>query len=162
MKNEITDYLSKQPDIVLAYLFGSVARGQADSMSDVDIAVLLEPDLTGEAALERQLELMLALDDFSEREVQVTLLNQAPPVLAFQVIREGLLLYERSRLDKINFEVLVMKRYADLKPMLQFFKQTLFKQIREEGLGRRKRRSGRTLEAAQRIQERLTGTTKRA
>ncbi len=39
----MTAYLARQPDVDAAYLYGSVARGQANVLSDVDIAVLLQP-----------------------------------------------------------------------------------------------------------------------
>jgi predicted nucleotidyltransferase len=155
-----TGYFARQGDVVAAYLFGSVARGQASPLSDVDIAVLLDPELGMEAAVERQLQLMLALDDYADREVQVTVLNHVPPLLAYQVVREGLLLHERSRLERIAFEVRAMKVYFDVKPMLDFHSQALLRQIQEVGLGRAKRDS-RTLEAARRIRQRLEGAARR-
>jgi predicted nucleotidyltransferase len=153
-------YFARQSDVVAAYLFGSVARDQAGPLSDVDIAVLLEPDLAMEAAVERQLQLMVALDDYADREVQVTVLNHVSPLLAYQVVRDGLLLYERSRPERIAFEVRAMKVYFDVKPMLDFYSQALLRQIQEVGLGRAKRDS-RTLEAARRIRERLDGAARR-
>ncbi|UCC86996.1 MAG: nucleotidyltransferase domain-containing protein [Anaerolineales bacterium] len=154
-------YLTQQGDVAAAYLFGSVARGQAGHLSDVDIGVLLDPELGLEESVERQLELMVALDDFADREVQVTLLNNAPPMLAYQVVRDGLLLYERNRLERIAFEVHSMKVYFDTKPLLDFHSRALLEQIREVGLYGRARRHSRTLEAAQRLHERLAGTAKR-
>ncbi|RME36982.1 MAG: nucleotidyltransferase domain-containing protein, partial [Thermoflexia bacterium] len=35
----LLEYLAAQPDVVAAYLFGSVAEGRARLQSDVDIAV---------------------------------------------------------------------------------------------------------------------------
>ncbi|MBE9513425.1 MAG: nucleotidyltransferase domain-containing protein [Chloroflexi bacterium] len=153
----ITLYLIQQGDVIAAYLFGSVARDQASHLSDVDIAVLLDPDLGLEESVERQLQLMVALDDFADREVQVTVLNRASSLLAYQVVRDGILLYERNRLDRIAFEVRAMKIYFDVKPLLDFHSQALLKRIREVGLDGRARRGSRTLEAAQRIRERLAG-----
>ncbi len=158
----ITLYLIQQRDVIAAYLFGSVARDQASHLSDVDIAVLLDPDLGLEESVERQLQLMVALDDFADREVQVTILNRASSLLAYQVVRDGILLYERNRLDRIAFEVRAMKIYFDVKPLLDFHSQVLLKRIRKVGLngadgyiGERAKRGSRTLEAAQRIRERL-------
>jgi uncharacterized protein len=162
ISGDMAAYLAQQADVVVAYLFGSVARGQANSRSDVDLAVLLDPNLGSEACLERQLQLMVALDDFADREVQVTLLNRASPLLAYQVIRDGFLLYERNQAGRVAFEVHTMKVYFDVKPMLDFHSQVLMKQIREAGLGGRARRHSRTLEAAQRIRERLDRATDRS
>jgi predicted nucleotidyltransferase len=65
--------------LVVAYLFVSMARGQATHLSDVDIGVLFVPGMDTETSVERQLELMVALDDLADREIQVTVLNRAPP-----------------------------------------------------------------------------------
>jgi predicted nucleotidyltransferase len=134
------DYFMQQPDIVVAYLFGSVARGRAHHLSDVDIAVLFAPEITLEASVERQLQLMGDLEAFADREVQVTVLNRATPLLAYEVIRDGILLYERHKEERITFEVRTMKIYFDLQPMYYQQDQLLSKQIKEEGLGKRRRK----------------------
>ncbi len=44
------DYLKNRPEIVAAYLFGSVAAGKAHKFSEVDVALLLaEPESRGRA-----------------------------------------------------------------------------------------------------------------
>ena len=157
----IAAYLAEQTDVVVGYLFGSVARGQVTPRSDVDIAVLLDLGLDAQAIVERQLALMGALEMFTDRKVQVTLLNRATPLLAYQVIREGVCLSERSKPEQVAFEVATMKRYFDLQPMLAFQQQALFQRIREVGLGKRARHDRSTLEAAERLRERLEESTRR-
>ncbi|GAB4578344.1 MAG: hypothetical protein Fur0022_10790 [Anaerolineales bacterium] len=159
--DQIVTHLSKQPDVVAAYLFGSVAREQANTMSDVDIAILFQQGLDEETALERQLAILLALETMADREVQVTVLNRVAPFFAFQVIKEGKRLYERDKAERVEFEVRVMKDYFDVQPMLEFQNRALIQRIKETGLGRKKRGASRTLEAAARIQERLTGISGR-
>ncbi len=75
-------YFAGKSDVVAAYLFGSAARGQADRLSDVDIAVLLDARLGAEESVERQLCIMGDLEDYASREVQVVVLNRAAPLLA--------------------------------------------------------------------------------
>jgi predicted nucleotidyltransferase len=157
----MTAYLAGQPDVVAAYLFGSMARGQADSLSDVDIALLFDPALDAEESVERQLRLMGDLEAYTDREVQVVVLNRAPPLLAYQVVQHGILLYQRSRPERIDFEVRTRKVYFDFKPWLDFHTQALLKDIQEVGLSGRRKRPGGALEAARRIHRRLTGTTER-
>ena len=41
----IGTYFARQPGVVVAYLFGSITRGQANGLSDVDVAVLLDSNL---------------------------------------------------------------------------------------------------------------------
>jgi predicted nucleotidyltransferase len=151
-------YLAGQPDVVAAYLFGSVARGQADRLSDVDIAVLFDAGLEAEESVERQLRLMGDLEAYTHREVQVVVLNRAPPLLAYQAVWHGILLYERSRLERIDFEVRARRVYFDFKPWLDFHTQALLKDIQEVGLSERRKRPGGALEAARGLYQRLKRT----
>jgi predicted nucleotidyltransferase len=134
-------FLKTQSDIVAAYLFGSLTQGRATSHSDIDIAVLLKeiPEALG-GATDRQLKLMDDFRRFADREVNVAILNTAPPVLKDQVLRHGRRLYESDRTTRVNFEVRTGQEYADLQPMYDFFNQDLFQKIKEVGLGKRRRR----------------------
>jgi predicted nucleotidyltransferase len=105
------------PDVVALYLFGSVARGSASAESDIDLGVLLAgrpaATLDGrladyEAALERALG----------RPVQIVILNDAPPDLAYRVLRDGRVLLERDRAARLRFEVRTRNLYFDLLPYL--------------------------------------------
>jgi predicted nucleotidyltransferase len=134
-------FLKTQPDIAAAYLFGSLSQGRATPHSDIDIAILLKrvPKQL-EGATDRQLRLMDDFRRFADREVDVVILNIAPPVLKDQVLRYGRRLYERDRQARIEFEVRAGQEYADLQPMYDFFNQDLFQKIKEVGLGQRRRR----------------------
>jgi predicted nucleotidyltransferase len=145
---ELVAFLATQPDVVAAYLFGSLAEGRASPRSDVDIAILLAgvPDLL--AAGERQLALMGELEQYADRKMDVVMLNTAPPILQHQVLRNGRLLYERNVSDRIEFEVRAGKIYADLKPMYDFHTRDLLQKIKEVGLGGRRRRRRRAVEMA--------------
>lgn len=151
----MADYFACQPDVVVAYLFGSVARSRADHLSDVDIAVLLDENVGSEEKVERQLNFMVDLDEYANREVQVVLLNLAPPLLTYRVVQDGVLLYERNRAERLAFVVQARKVYFDLKPWLDFHTQALFDDIREVGLSERRKRRGSTLKAARRVHRRL-------
>lgn len=142
-------FLKTQPDVVAAYLFGSLAQGRATPRSDIDIAILLThiPDLlAGER--DRQFELMDEIERFTDRETDVVILNTAPPLLQNQVFRYGRLLYEQNQAMRIAFEVRSGKIYDDLAPMRDFFTQALLTEIKEVGLGGRRHRDRRTTHAA--------------
>ncbi len=136
----MAEHLARQPDVVVSYLFGSVARGRAHKLSDVDVAVLFDERVKGEECVERQLQLMADLEVHANREVQVVVLNRASPLLQYQAVRHGLLLHQRSRAERIAYEVKVRKIYFDVKPMLDFHTHMLFRQIKEVGLSGRRRR----------------------
>jgi len=103
-------------DIVAAYLYGSVARSTARVGSDVDVAVLhaTTPPTTLDALpldLEHRLRLLVG------RPAQVIVLNTAPPGLVHRVLRDGVLLLDRSPTERIRFEVKARNEFFDLQPM---------------------------------------------
>lgn len=81
-------YFAGQPDVVAAYLFGSQVGGRARAEGDVDVAVLLsiEDDF---ARFERQLRLGSEAEEVVGRPVDLIMLNDAPPVLVHQVLKNG-------------------------------------------------------------------------
>jgi len=104
--------------VVLAYLFGSQAEGHAGPLSDVDIAVLLEPQVDREQWFQVQLDLTGELMDLFHRDdVDVAVLNQATPVLAHEVVRFGQVLYEASLSARVDFEIATLQRYTDTEPL---------------------------------------------
>lgn len=112
--------LALRPEVLDAYLFGSQARGDAGSLSDVDVAVYVEP-----AALERpgfgiQAEIGSDLQAALGRsDVDVVVLNQAPPLLYHRVLRDGVRLLSRSEPDTATREGRALSRYCDFVPQLR-------------------------------------------
>jgi predicted nucleotidyltransferase len=76
----------------LVVLFGSRARASAHAGSDLDIGIQSQRSLS--AAQRRRLwgELCAVF----ECEVDMTLLDHPSPLLAYQIARDGILLFERS------------------------------------------------------------------
>lgn len=142
------EYLAAQPDVVAAYLFGSVAEGRARSQSDVDVAVLLAADLDEEARFDRRLRIGWEVERIIGRQTDLVVLNDAPPLLQHQVLKHGRLIFERDRAARVEFEVRAGKIYADLKPMYDFHARDLLQKIKEVGLVGRRRRHPRPSEAA--------------
>ncbi len=142
----LREYLAGQPDVMAAYVFGSVAQGRARPGSDVDIAILLADDLDEEARFDRRLRIGWEVESLIGRPTDLVVLNDAPPLLQHQVLKHGRLIFERDRAARVEFEVRAGKIYADLKPMYDFFRVMLFQEIREGGLGERQRRHCRTVD----------------
>jgi predicted nucleotidyltransferase len=101
--------------VIAAYLFGSQAAGGSTPLSDVDIAVLLEPDTPSPGTVQVALisDLMLAL---RRSDIDVVVLNSAPPLLKVRAI-SGPLLYCRDELARARFEVAARREYFDTKPL---------------------------------------------
>lgn len=100
---------------VLVYLFGSQAEGTARSSSDVDVAILLPPGTPRDRFFEVRLALTNALmDALHQNALDVVVLNEAPPLLAHQVVKFGKIIYEDPLTQPAaDFYVHTAARYAD-------------------------------------------------
>ncbi len=96
--------LHAEPDIVAAYLYGSVARGTQRLDSDVDVALLLESD-PPDTLESLRLDLAARIEKKTGRPVQIVILNRAPCDLAHRVRRDGQLLIDRAPRRRIAWEV---------------------------------------------------------
>lgn len=114
------------PEVKLAVLFGSTARGQARKGSDVDLGLLVDPD-TREARLKALVELERA----AGREVDLVFLDEAPPLLRFEIARDGVLLFERQEGLWTGFKVKAMVDWWDWAPTIRRIHKTTIQRLRE-------------------------------
>lgn len=118
----LRDFFESRPHgAIAAYVFGSVARGEARRDSDVDVGVLFEhrppPSIAaGFLPLEGLLERAL------RRPVQVVALNDAPAALVHRVLRDGVLVLDRDRSRRIQFEVAKRSEFFDLEPIRRAYR----------------------------------------
>lgn len=104
--------------VILAYLFGSQARGESSPLSDVDIAVLLSHEIPAEEWGGLQIDLTSALMGVLHRnEIDVLILNRATPLLADRAIRCGRLIFESDPRARVHFETESLHRYLDTEPL---------------------------------------------
>jgi predicted nucleotidyltransferase len=118
--------ISSLPSVRLAVLFGSTARGEARPRSDVDLGVLLDPDTP---VLRREVE--AALGSAAEREVDVIFLADAPPLLRFEISRDGVLLFEKEEGLWTAVKVRAMVDWWDWAPYSRLFTKAAVAGIRE-------------------------------
>lgn len=107
-------------DLAAAYLFGSFARGEEHSSSDIDIAVLFKSfDARKLLELSRNLNEEVDLD----RELDVRALNDADLVFRKNVVSEGDIIYEGDRERRMIFEEKTFKNYIDMKPHIEHYRE---------------------------------------
>jgi predicted nucleotidyltransferase len=137
----LRDYFEAEPQVSLAYLFGSQASGAIGPLSDYDLGVLVEqPSADLRYRLSYALSRVLGTD-----RIDLVLLNNAPIELAYAIIAQGRLLYERSLAARVEYEAQVLSCYGDYVPVLRQQRQDILEGRRHETRVQRYREAlGRT------------------
>jgi uncharacterized protein len=100
---------------VYAVIFGSVARGESRADSDVDVAIELRRGAARDVhAIGR---LVAQLESAAGRPVDLVLMDEAPPGLAYRVFRDGRLLVEHDNAALVNRKARAILEYLDWKPV---------------------------------------------
>ncbi len=117
--DSLREALERRPEVLEAYLFGSLARGEAQAHSDVDVAVYLAPGAEDPSGL--GLDAAIAADlmrALGTSRVDVVVLNAAPPLLYHRVLRDGVRLFARDLRATTVREGRALSRYCDYVPQL--------------------------------------------
>jgi predicted nucleotidyltransferase len=115
LARRLAAWADSQSEILAMYLFGSVAEGRANALSDLDIALLADRDLPKQH--------LWRLEDHWAAEwpewVDLHVLNLAPPEAQFEIITRGRRVWVKVLEQVADFESLVRRRYWDLEPLLE-------------------------------------------
>ncbi len=126
----LAEHLRRDGLVVAAYLFGSFARGNQGPLSDVDLALLLDPaagreDL-GRLTLEYVAEITRRL---GTDEVSLVVLNDAPLTVRHEVVRTGRVLVDNDPQSRLSFEARTEDLYMDFEPMLAAYDDELLRKL---------------------------------
>lgn len=109
--------LQHYPEIVAAYLFGSVVTGKMTPMSDVDIAILLPKQTSYRRELSLAFDVMSEAQKIFHRESDVKVLNRIKDLpFLYEVLSTGKLIYESDRAKHREFVAHAVIAYLDFKP----------------------------------------------
>lgn len=100
--------LERFPGALAIYVYGSYASGEAQSGSDLDLAILLPPEHPGWDRLTVTSELAL----HAGREVDLVDLRRASDVLRHQVLENGTLIHTSDPGRVLAWEATAMTRYG--------------------------------------------------
>ena len=111
----IGDVLADVPQVAFALVFGSRARGTAHAGSDVDVALgfghARRPATRKLGAIVSQLE------QAAGQSVDVVVLEDAPPGLAYRVFRDGVEVLVRDRSALVERKARAILEYLDYRPI---------------------------------------------
>jgi predicted nucleotidyltransferase len=112
--NRLRSALDELTDVKLAFLFGSRAAGRGRDDSDIDVAVLLDEDSARADRGQTVRRLAAHLGRFvSAAHLDLVVLNDAPALLRHRVLRDGIVLLQRTPEDRVRYAIRTIRDYQD-------------------------------------------------
>ncbi len=104
-------FLEALPDVQFAYLFGGLSKAPPKPLSDVDIAVFLQPQAD---VVDRKMEIIGELIDILKTdEIDLVILNKAPLPLKMRILSNKKVIVDKYPYNRHAYESLTMRKYFD-------------------------------------------------
>lgn len=126
--NKCKDILIKYEDIIFAYIFGSYAKDNIRKDSDIDIAIYLKDSIDTYEYLDMKMKLSEAL----KREVDLIILNDATPLLKYEIYKSNILLFTNDKVMESKYKVKTLFEYNDMKKYLDLSYEKTIERLKEE------------------------------
>lgn len=124
--HRVTTVLDRWFGVDELWLYGSQAEGTARADSDVDLAALFRRRPQALEIFDARTE----LEELLRRDVDLVDFDQAPPILAMQVLKHGRLLVDRNPSRRHDAFSRTVSLYEDLKILRRESEQALFQRFR--------------------------------
>ena len=112
--DQLASVLSRDSRLAYALVFGSTARGSAHPGSDIDIAIGLIPGARYSAPDVGAL--VSALEQTSGQTVDLVILDEASPAVAYRVFRDARPLFVRDTRRLVEQKTRAILDYLDFRP----------------------------------------------
>jgi len=119
LAQRVSRALAPREEVLEAYLFGSCATGTSQAHSDVDVAVYMDERRIVASAYGYAADLgSVLMAALGRNDVDVVVLNHAPPLLYHRVLRDGVRILSRDLRATTTREGYALSRYCDYVPQL--------------------------------------------
>ncbi len=130
---KLKDYFTRRDEVVMAFVFGSRAKGMARVVSDWDIAAYFAPKEYGELETgydyAGESEIWSDVDKIVGQDTDFLVMNRARPSLVFTILNTAIPLVIK---DRRLYTDLLLKTHYEAFDFWQFAKE--FWQIRERSI----------------------------
>lgn len=118
--NKSVEMISKELSIRFILLIGSHAKKEQGHMSDIDIAIYIDPEKHIRNSLTSALKLGAYLEKKLQREdIDIVVLNDALPTMKFNSIDENIILFIQNEGEYEDFYVRTLSEYYDYREFLE-------------------------------------------
>jgi len=126
-QKKLAEILNKYPNIIAAYLIGSVAQQRERKDSDLDIVLLVDKNFDPNhfGFLYRKIN---AITRHPNLDLRVAVLENTNPLFLFQLLK-GKLLFTRNPKQQVTLEAKIMKLYYDSQHLRNIFHYYLNKRL---------------------------------
>ncbi len=125
----LSSFFKKEPNVLLAYIFGSSCpKSQHTGFKhDIDIALLIDPEtIKNKGWLPLKIQLREGIcKNIGRDDVDLVFLNSLPLHFKHEVLSGGMLIYEKSEELRINFETKQILDYLDWEPYAKIFQESV-------------------------------------
>jgi len=108
---KISDILKEEGFVLFAYIFGSFASDS--DFKDIDIGIFVSGE--SRSSLELELDLEGKIEDIIHIPVDVRVMNNAPPYFIYNILKEGVIIVDRDKSIRSDFEGLIYKKYFEFQ-----------------------------------------------
>lgn len=116
---------SKFKDIKATYLFGSHAEDRENKYSDLDIGLVLNDGYNPVL----KLDILTKLTENNFENIDIVILNQANPLIKYEVIKNNKLIYKQDSFDASSYYSLVVRTFLDFRSYLDVQRHYLKERI---------------------------------
>ncbi len=111
-------YLKRHTEIAVVYIFGSVAQGRSNVLSDIDFGIIVDKNKIEEHIYPYGYKAHILSDLMKllkTNKLDLVILNDAPPLLRHRVLYYGKLIHSIDEKRRIRFQVETINKYNDYK-----------------------------------------------
>lgn len=110
---DIKEFLQQDDNIVFAYLFGGLAKGEVKSLSDIDLAVYLREI---DCLADNKIQLFGKLTDaLGTAELDLVILNTASVSIAGRILQNKQILVDKDPFRRHLYESLTLREFFDFR-----------------------------------------------
>ena len=127
--SKLRSYFAGFPSVSAVYLFGSQARKEAKTQSDIDIAVLFAEKTTEK--YNARIQFTEDLRKLLGKNIDICDIQQGDIPFAYRILSESVILYVGDDQRRISFEVQLLRNYFDMHAFFEEYYQTIAKLAKE-------------------------------